>query len=303
MVVVIILRAGTKNSGSFCVQNLKKNKKMKIKSPLRYPGGKSRFVKLICPLLGDFDEYREPFAGGASIFFALHEVYGNKKEYWLNDNFPDLAYFYRTIMTDPVTLIQLVRQYRNEYKDDGRKLYKWILSEYDNAFGAKKAAFFYILNRITFSGLAYCGGYSQEAFEGRFTESSIDRLIPTHEVLKDAMFTGIDYEVLTTSPPMSSPDDKIAIYLDPPYDIGGKVLYGNRGDKHKHFDFERFASVMQKCQYKYLISLNDTERIKSLFKFANIYEYEKWHCIRSDNERQRMRGELLISNFEFKFAD
>jgi DNA adenine methylase len=39
-----------------------------IKSPLRYPGGKSRSVDLISKIIPDFDEFREPFLGGGSIF-------------------------------------------------------------------------------------------------------------------------------------------------------------------------------------------------------------------------------------------
>jgi site-specific DNA-adenine methylase len=35
-----------------------------IKSPLRYPGGKSRAVDLISTLLPAFDEFREPFLDG-----------------------------------------------------------------------------------------------------------------------------------------------------------------------------------------------------------------------------------------------
>ncbi len=42
---------------------------MKIKSPLRYPGGKSKALDRIIPLIpGDFDEFREPFVGGGSVF-------------------------------------------------------------------------------------------------------------------------------------------------------------------------------------------------------------------------------------------
>ncbi len=39
-----------------------------IKSPLRYPGGKSRAIKLFSTLIPEFDEFREPFLGGGSIF-------------------------------------------------------------------------------------------------------------------------------------------------------------------------------------------------------------------------------------------
>ena len=46
-----------------------------IKSPLRYPGGKSRAVKFIAPLIPEFDEYREPFIGGGSVFIYLKQLY------------------------------------------------------------------------------------------------------------------------------------------------------------------------------------------------------------------------------------
>ena len=41
------------------------------KSPLRYPGGKSRALKQILPLIPmSISEFREPFVGGGSVFFA-----------------------------------------------------------------------------------------------------------------------------------------------------------------------------------------------------------------------------------------
>ena len=41
-----------------------------LKTPLRYPGGKSRACKKMDPFfpdLSDYDEYREPFLGGGSV--------------------------------------------------------------------------------------------------------------------------------------------------------------------------------------------------------------------------------------------
>ena len=39
------------------------------KSPLRYPGGKSRALKQILPLIPlNMSEFREPFVGGGSVF-------------------------------------------------------------------------------------------------------------------------------------------------------------------------------------------------------------------------------------------
>lgn len=60
-----------------------------IKSPLRYPGGKSRSVERIASLIPQFDEFREPFVGGGSVFIHLKQKFPNKK-YWINDIYPAL---------------------------------------------------------------------------------------------------------------------------------------------------------------------------------------------------------------------
>jgi DNA adenine methylase len=45
-----------------------------IKSPLRYPGGKSKAIDQIAEYIPDsFSEYREPFVGGGSVFIYLKQ--------------------------------------------------------------------------------------------------------------------------------------------------------------------------------------------------------------------------------------
>ena len=58
-----------------------------IKSPLRYPGGKSKALKNIIPQIpSDIQEYREPFVGGGSVFLAVKQKFGDQvKRYWIND--------------------------------------------------------------------------------------------------------------------------------------------------------------------------------------------------------------------------
>ncbi|MYF99993.1 DNA adenine methylase [Candidatus Poribacteria bacterium] len=46
------------------------------KSPLRYPGGKSRAIKQILPHIPtEIGEFREPFVGGGSVFFSLRSIF------------------------------------------------------------------------------------------------------------------------------------------------------------------------------------------------------------------------------------
>ena len=59
-----------------------------IKSPLRYPGGKTRAAEMLINLAPDFEEYREPFIGGGSVFIKMKQKFPNAK-YWVNDLFYD----------------------------------------------------------------------------------------------------------------------------------------------------------------------------------------------------------------------
>ena len=64
-----------------------------INSPFRYAGGKFYARKLIAEYIPEHDFYIEPFAGGASIFFAKSKVDKNL----LNDIDEDLINCLMTI--------------------------------------------------------------------------------------------------------------------------------------------------------------------------------------------------------------
>ena len=58
-----------------------------IKSPLRYPGGKSRALKyLTTKTPQSFKEFREPFLGGGSMFIEMKQKHPEAK-FWINDKY------------------------------------------------------------------------------------------------------------------------------------------------------------------------------------------------------------------------
>ncbi|MBI3920666.1 MAG: DNA adenine methylase, partial [Armatimonadetes bacterium] len=68
-------------------------------SPLRYPGGKSKAIRQIAPLLPQrVREYREPMVGGGSVFFAARGM-EIARRYWINDAFPDLFSFWKAVQS------------------------------------------------------------------------------------------------------------------------------------------------------------------------------------------------------------
>ena len=163
-----------------------------IKSPLRYPGGKSRAVDLVSTLIPEFDEFREPFLGGGSIFIYLKQRFP-KKKFWVNDLHFNLFKFWEMCQKDVNEVIDKVYEWRNQFTN-GKELHKFLTDNISNFNDLEKVSVFFIFNRITFSGTSESGGYSEQAFHGRFTESSIHRLKKFGEVINGTKVTNYDFQ-------------------------------------------------------------------------------------------------------------
>lgn len=263
-----------------------------IKSPLRYPGGKSKALKQIAPLVPYFNEYREPFVGGGSLYFYLKQEFPFK-QYWINDLYLELYAFWTNARDNNLELINIVRQWKDNYKD-GKELFTYLRKNINEFDLLNKAAAFFVFNRITFSGTTESGGYSDQAFHLRFTESSIDRLGAVENILSNTIITNYDYLDL-----IEQPGTEVFIFLDPPYHSATKSsLYGKNGNLHKGFDHERFANDMRNCGHKWLITYDDTPYIRSLFPFANIFSWDLKYGMRNVNKNGNPKGqELFISNY------
>jgi DNA adenine methylase len=167
-----------------------------IKSPLRYPGGKSRAVNQIAAMMPDeFAEYREPFVGGGSFFIHLRQRHPHLP-IWINDLNRDLHCFWKHAQSDLDSLVAAVTEIRND-TTDGQNLFSRLTAEYESELSEfARAVRFFVLNRVTFSGTVDSGGYSQQAFDRRFTASSIERLRELTCVLAGVKITNLDYTEL-----------------------------------------------------------------------------------------------------------
>lgn len=264
-----------------------------IKSPLRYPGGKSRAVNIIAKLLPEFDEFREPFVGGGSVFIYAKQRFPSKK-FWVNDLYFELYKFWEMSQKDVNALIDKIYEWRNQFPI-GKELHQFLNKNIDTFNDLERAAAFFIYNRITFSGTSLSGGFSQGAFEGRFTESSIQRLNEFAQVINGSTtITNLDYKDL-----VNEEGQNVFIFLDPPYYSATKsALYGKNGNLHKAFDHEKFADTMKNCNHKWLITYDDCEYIRELFSFANIIPWDLTYGMRNVTETSDQKGkELFISNY------
>lgn len=268
---------------------------MITKSPLRYPGGKSRAVqrmKLLLPK--EFEEYREPFVGGGSFFIYLKQTQPNLK-IWINDLNLELYYFWKYAQIDSEKLGRETQKIKNE-KTDGQALFTELVNINVNLLTELECAVrFFVLNRITFSGIVESGGYSQLAFIGRFTDSAIERVAKLSKILEGVKITHLDYRQV-----LESGGKEVFTFLDPPYFKATKSrLYGKNGILHTDFNHDDFAQAVKKCNHSWLVTYDDCPEIRQNFKFANIYEWELQYGMNNYKQGKAEKGnELFISNYK-----
>lgn len=265
-----------------------------IKSPLRYPGGKSRAIEKMKYLIPkDFEEYREPFVGGASFFVYLKQKF-TKVKFWINDLNSELYFFWKAVQIDSEKLAKEVAKIKRE-RIKGQELFDELVNvDVNRITELERGVRFFVLNRITFSGVVEAGGYSELAFVGRFTDTSIERLANLGKIMDGVKITNLDYrEVLVGG------SKTVFTFLDPPYFKATKSkLYGKNGILHTGFNHDEFAGAMESCQHSWLITYDDSPEIRKNFEFANIYEWELQYGMNNYKQGKADKGnELFISNY------
>jgi DNA adenine methylase len=241
-----------------------------------------------------FEEYREPFVGGGSFFIYLQQMYP-KMKIWVNDLNPELYYFWKYAQSDSQKLAQEVLKIKKERKDGQDLFNEMVKADIKLLTGFERAVRFFVLNRITFSGVVESGGYSQLAFTGRFTESSIERVAKLGDLLENIKITNLDYREV-----LAGGGREVFTFLDPPYFKATKSkLYGKNGILHTEFNHLEFAREMKKSNHSWLITYDDSPEIRKSFEFANTYEWELQYGMNNYKQGKADKGnELFISNYQ-----
>lgn len=260
-----------------------------MKTPLRYPGGKSRAVKHILPLIPeDCGELCSPFLGGGSIELAVAErgtkVYGY-------DIFEPLVWFWQALLSEPTKLAVLcdamrvwhpeyLKKYKVRNSEPPEHYYvpqRGLLREDFEAareklknideYSIEAAALFYAINRSSFSGATFSGGFSKRSAYARFTDSSIKNIKEFKE--PNLSVAHADFKISIEN------HANAFLYLDPPYllEKGKNKLYGNNGDTHTDFDHDGLHSLLTKRD-RWIMSYNDCDEVRDMYKNYEIRELE-----------------------------
>ena len=270
-----------------------------LKTPLRYPGGKSRACVRMGPYFPDlrnYDEFREPFLGGGSVAIHITKKYPNLK-IWVNDLYEPLVNFWQQLQMFGNDLKEELTGYKLSYCNPelARELFnssKKLIND-SSAPNLYRAVAFYIVNKCSFSGLTESSSFSPQASNSNFSLRGIEKLPEYSKLIENWRITNYSYDYLMDGNKSSF------MYLDPPYDIKDN-LYGNKGSMHKGFDHDKFASDCDSNDMDQLISYNSDQLVKDRFKNWNAAEFDLTYTMRSVGEymrEQKQRKELLLFNY------
>ena len=270
-----------------------------LKTPLRYPGGKSRACTKMGQFFPDFNKYkefREPFLGGGSVALYISKMHPSLS-IWVNDLYEPLINFWQTIQDDGQNLQDMIWGLKNKYpeRDSARELFVQAKEKINNEelSSRDRAAYFYVVNKCSFSGLTESSSFSAQASESNFSYRGIEKITGYQQIIENWTITNLSYERMLTD------DSDIFTYLDPPYDIKDN-LYGKKGDMHKKFDHDEFAEWCDRFTSPMLISYNSSQLVKNRFKDWTATEFDLTYTMRSVGEYmrdQQQRKELLLLNY------
>ena len=259
-----------------------------INSPFRYAGGKFYARKLISEHIPSHDFYIEPFAGGASIFFAKKKV----KENWLNDIDEDLINCLIIIRDYPNKLIERLK---NEKATKER--HHFYKNEFKPRTKLDRAVRWFYLNRTSYSGIMNMQncywGYG-EKFSMR-PENWPRNILRTSAKLQNVKLTSLDFEEVIKNAP-----DNAFLFIDPPYfNADQDKFYAHSFKKEDHF---RFCDILKKHskRFKFLLTYDNSLEIKKLYDWAHDLHEKEWNYTINRTDDQKNKTEKKGSRYKGK---
>jgi DNA adenine methylase len=241
------------------------------KSPLRYPGGKTRACKILDKIINDyfdikrFNKIISPFFGGGSFEFHMQNKYGLKLI--VNDKFTPLYNFWKQIKIDKTVLCDELRKITSITKEDFHNYRKTIITLNDNIL--EQAISYFIINRCSFSGSTLSGGFSLESSKKRFTISSINNIelldLTNIDIYNNDFIDFMNDNDNENENDNENDNDRL-LFLDPPYYLEKKSkLYGNNGDMHESFNHQLLFELV-KTKRNWIMTYNNCDYIKNIYK-------------------------------------
>lgn len=256
---------------------------------INWVGGKRLLRKKIEPLIPtDIKSYLEPFGGGGWVLF-YHDKWADLEVY--NDLDGRLVNLFRIVKYHPNALKEEL-----QYLLGSREMFMQFL-KLDGVTDIQRAVKFLFLITRSFGGRGEsfgctkvsCGGASKSHVNVLFKIDAI------HKRLDKVLIENKDFEELI----QQYDHEDAFFYCDPPYSYGA----GYYTTSTKAFDHERLREILGKIQGRFLLSYDDSEKIRELYKGYEMIAVERLNGINNKqgaDRKNKMFKELLIANYPIR---
>ncbi|ENV08307.1 hypothetical protein F966_02981 [Acinetobacter higginsii] len=256
---------------------------MKTNPIIPWMGGKRRLASQLIPLFPEHSCYVELFCGGAALYFLRDEP---AKVEVINDLDGELINLYRVVQNH---LEEFVKQFK--WSLTSRQMFKWLKEAYvDGLTDIQRAARFYYLQQHAFGAKRHGQSF------GTATTGKAPNLLRIEESLSEAYIrmAGTFIENSSWVDCLKRYDrPHTFFYADPPYwkMTGYNVEFGLD-------QYQLLAEKMRTAQGKIMVSLNDHEEMREVFKDFRIKTLNIKYCVGSpDKTRSKNSSEMVIMNY------
>jgi len=272
---------------------------------LRYPGGKSKLLSHITPHITEQIEqnenilnYCEPFIGSGAVTYNILKKKNHIKKIILNDKDYTLSCLWNSILFDFEELEEKILHYQPSvvdffhFKEVLTRSEESLLEENKVDLSLKKLA----IHQMSYSGLGVraggpIGGKKQKSsynISCRWSPKSIikkftrlRRTLLEYQISSNKVYC-MDYKKI-----IKKANEHTIMYLDPPYYLKGRDMYAcSFNDK----DHEELAQALFHTKSKWILSYDDCEEIKDLYKWTYISDFDAKYYIKTI----RNKKEILI---------
>lgn len=241
------------------------------KSPLRYPGGKTRFTPFIWSAIQHSGampaEFVEPFCGGAGVSLALLEL-GYVQRIALNDIDPLIANFWQVVFGKTANAEADFMWLLGQIETATLSVDEWRRQKALSPSSCREAAYKCLyLNRTSFNGILHqagpIGGWGQvnRKLDVRFNpEKLISRMSALYELRESVTrVTCVNWKLFCS---WYRNARAAYIYLDPPYYKKAEQLYGHIFDDKGH---KTMCDYLTELQTPWMLSYDDAPEIRALY--------------------------------------
>lgn len=264
---------------------------IRIRSPLKWAGGKYRIFDKINNKLPEGSRLIEPFVGSAAIF--LNTDY---EKYIINDKNKDLIDFYRELKKGKLDFVEDCRAYFKDKNNNPLKYYIYR-DKFNNTLDRNtKSALFLYLNRHSYNGL--CRYNLSSKFNVPFGKNDKPyfpekELIFLSNRLKKATIQNKDFKSI-----MDSAKRGDVIYCDPPYvpinNTSNFISYTAKGfSVEQQNTLATLAAKLASRGIPVLISNHATDFTKTIYKDAKNEIFSVRRFISCNGKKRLKIDEIL----------